>query len=317
MMNPDTFLSQEDVYLLAQAMNTLALEAATANDRRNLLINAGVHSAFSSKLCFDTSPYLFANQLVAQCREYQVSELRPIYHPMVCLLKYLLQVHELDDQVRDLFQRLVKNGQENFHGLAACKTVGRIEAPLSNAIGTGVLVDQQLLLTCKHIVERIVNRNQQQAWIRLGYKTGKYGIEAGQELELDIKEIIRQGISADAGQDYALIKIKKKTEQPHAHLFNGFPHLTQNIRLIHHPRGKPIEISDLGEVVLVGDETIQHTIPADFGSSGGPIFDQNWRMLAIHKGTPSASSARVPDAAEAIPLYSIWKDIQPHISQHR
>ena len=210
MMNPDIFLSQEDVHLLTQAFDALALEMATADDRRNLLINAGVHSGFSSKLNLNSSPYLFANQLVAQYREYRVSELRPIYHPMICLLEYLLQIHDLDDQTRTLFQKLVKQGQENFQGLAARKTVGRIKAPLDVALGTGVLIDQQLILTCKHVVEHVFTRKQEHAWVRFVYKTGRYGIEMGKVFELDIKDIVCQGISADAGQDYALIRIKRE-----------------------------------------------------------------------------------------------------------
>ena len=313
-MNPDIFLSQEDVHLLTQAFDALALEMATADDRRNLLINAGVHSGFSSKLNLNSSPYLFANQLVAQYREYRVSELRPIYHPMICLLEYLLQIHDLDDQTRTLFQKLVKQGQENFQGLAARKTVGRIEAPLDVALGTGVLIDQQLILTCKHVVEHVFTRKQEHAWVRFVYKTGRYGIEMGKVFELDIKDIVCQGISADAGQDYALIRIKEKTKQPGAHLFTGFPHPTQRIRLIHHPRGEPVQISDLGEVVVVGNEFIQHNIRTDFGSSGSPIFDQNWNMLAIHRGALDSSHTHALGVTEAVPLYSIWKNIQPHLS---
>lgn len=314
MLNPDVFLSQEDVHLLSQAFATLALEMATADDRRSLLISAGVHSAFTNKLYLNSSPYLFANQLVAQCREYRVSGLRPAYHPMICMLEYLLQTHELDDQTRAFFQKLVKQGQENFNGLAARETVGRIEAPLNTARGTGVLVDRQYLLTCKHVIERIFGHKQEHAWVRFGYTMGKYGTERGEVFELDIKDIVCQGISADVCQDYALIRIKEKTQRPTARLFNGLPHLTQNIRLIHHPRGEPVQISNPGEVVLVGNEAIQHTIPTDFGSSGGPIFDMHWNMLAIHRGASDINHARVTGASEAAPVYCLWKSIQPHLS---
>lgn len=313
MLNPDVFLSQEDVHLLSQAFATLAIEMATADDRRSLLISASVHSAFTSKLSLNSSPYLFANQLVAQCREYRVSGLRPVYHPMICLLEYLLQTHELDDQTRVFFQKLVKQGQENFNGLAARETVGRIEAPLNTARGTGVLVDRRHLLTCKHVIDRIFDHKQEHAWVRFGYKMGKYGAEIGEVFELDIKDIVCQGISTDICQDYALIRIKEKMRRSAAHLFNRLPHLTQNIRLIHHPLGEPVQISNPGEVVLVASEAIQHNITADFGSSGGPIFDMHWNVLAIHRGASDINQARFAGASEAVPLYCLWMSIQPHL----
>ena len=314
MMKPDVFLMQEDVPLLVQAFDALALEVVTADDRRNLLINAGIHNAFLSKLYLNNSSYLFANQLVAQGREYPLSEVKPAYHPIISLLQYLLEVYDLDIETRNIFQRLIKQSQENFNGLETRQTVGRIEAPLDTAMGTGVLIGQQLLLTCKHVIERILTRKQEHAWIRFGYKMGKYGVETGKVFELDLQDIVCQGTSDDVGQDYALIRVKERIEQPTAHLFNGFPHPTQSVRLIHHPRGEPVQISDPGEVVLVGNELIQHNIRTNFGSSGAPIFDQHWRMLAMHRGALDASQAHVLGAAEAVPLYCIWKDIHPHFS---
>jgi hypothetical protein len=188
-MDPDVFLVQDDVHLLVQALNTFALEIDSADDRKDILVNAGIHLAFRSKLIFGTSTLLFANKLAAHFREYRVSDQQPTYHPMVSMLDYLLKVHELEDQDKNLFKRLVRQGQENFDGLAARSAVGRIESPLGIAMGTGVLVDSQLLLTCKHVFERILDDGQDHVWVRFGYKTGKYGVELGEVFELDKKSI--------------------------------------------------------------------------------------------------------------------------------
>ena len=313
-MDPDTFLAQDDVHSLIQALNTFALEVDGADDRKDMLINAGIHLAFRSKLIYGSSPHLFANKLVANFREYRVSNHQPTYHPLVSLLNYLLSVHELEDQDRNLYKRLVKQSQDNFDGQAARSAVGRIESPPGSAMGTGVLIDRQLLLTCKHIFERIFALGLSRAWVRFGYKTGKYGIELGEVFELDIKGLDILDTQSDGIYDCTLVRIIGNPEYHAAHLSNNVPDTTQNVRLVHHPRGEPVQISNVGQIAQVDTEYVKHDIPTDYGSSGAPIFDLNWRVIAIHRGNPSLSRASVPGLTEGIPIYSIWNTIKPHLS---
>jgi hypothetical protein len=313
-MDPETFLAQDEVHLLVQALNTFALEVDAADDRKDALVNAGIHLAFRSKLIFGTSPHLFANKLAAHFREYRVSEQQPKYHPMVSLLEYLLSVYDLEDQDRNLFIRLVKQGLENFDGLAARSAVGRIESPMGTAMGTGVLVDRHHLLTCKHVFERISDRGLDRAWVRFGYKTGKYGVELGEVYELEIKSINNSVTQSDHSLDYALVRIFGKPEYRTAPLSNSWLNTTQNVLIIHHPRGEPVQISDVGQIVDVDKEYIQHNIKTDYGSSGAPIFDLSWHIVAIHRGNLSLSRSYAPGVTEGIPICSVWNDIKPHLS---
>lgn len=309
-MNPDTFLAQDDVHLLVQALNMFALEVDAADDRKDALINAGIHFAFRSKLTFATSPQRFANQLVAHFREYRISSQQPAYHPMISLLDYFLKTRDLEDRDRELFKRLVRQGLENFDGLTALSSVGRIESPPGTAMGTGVLVGKQLLLTCNHIFERIFDNGLDRAWVRFGYKVGKYGIEMGDIFEVDIRVVSRHNAQPGNTLDYALVRIVGKPEYRTALLFNGLLSATQNIRLIHHPRGEPAQISDVGQIIQANKDHIKHNIKADYGSSGAPIFDQRWCVVAIHRGALSPGRSPAPDITEGLPLYSIWDDIK-------
>jgi hypothetical protein len=310
-MDPNMFLAQGDIHLLVQALNTFALAVDAADARKDALVNAGIHLSFRSKLTFETSPYLFANKLVAHFREYRVSELRPAYHPMVSLLDYLLKTHELEDGDRNLFNRLVRQGLESLAGLMALSAVGRIEAPPGTAMGTGVLVGKQLLLTCKHVIERISHRELDSAWVRFGYKAGRYGVESGQLFELDLKTIADYSCQSGDALDYVLVGIIGEPEYRPASLFGGFLNIKQPIRLIHHPRGEPAQISEVGHIVQVDKEYVRHNVRTDYGSSGAPIFDQSWRVVAIHRGTLSLSRSYPPGVTEGVPLYSIWDDIKP------
>jgi Trypsin-like peptidase domain/Effector-associated domain 8 len=313
-MDPDTFLAQDDVHLLVQALNTFALEVDAADERNDTLVNAGIHRSFRSKLIFGISPHLFANKLVAHFREYRVSVQQPAYHPMISLLDYLLKVRELEDQDRNLFKRLVKQGLENFEGVTALSSVGRIESPSGTAMGTGILVGRQLLLSCKHVFERIFDNGLDQAWVRFGYKTGRYGVELGEVFKLDLKTIANHNVQSDQALDYTLVEIVGKPEYPVALLSNDPLNTKQNIRIIHHPQGEPVQISDIGQIVQVDKEYIKHNIKTDYGSSGAPIFDLSWHVVAIHRGALSLSRPSAPGITEGIPIYSIWHEIKPRLS---
>ena len=309
MVNPDVFLTQEDVPLLVQALNSFALEANTVDDRQNTLINAGVHQALRSKLHLGVGSQIFANKLAACCREYRVSRYQPGYHPLINLLEYLLQIYELEDQDRTLFKRLTKQGRNNLDMLAVRSTIGRIESPLGIAVGTGVLVSKNCLLTCHHVFER----GQKQAWVRFGYKAGRYGIEAGELFQLDTKEIVHSIVPSEQTLDYELVRIIGEPELLPAMLSHTIPYPTQNIHLIHHPRGEPVQISEVGQLVLVDPTFIHHNIEADHGSSGAPIFDVDWHVIALHRGRLSLSRPTPPGITEGIPISRIWKEIAPHL----
>jgi hypothetical protein len=310
-MDPDAFLAQDDVHLLVQALNTFALTVDAADARKDTLVNAGIHLSFRSKLIFEASPYLFANKLVAYFREYRISEQRPAYHPMICLLDYLLKVHEIEDQDRNLFKRLIRQGLENLAGLMALSAVGRIEAPPGTAMGTGVLVAKQLLLTCKHVIERISDYGLDRAWVRFGYKNGRYGVEPGEVFEIDLKTVTHSNGQSGDALDYLLVEIIGKPEYRPAPLSGSFLNIKQQVRLIHHPRGEPAQISEVGHIVQTDKEYVRHNVKTDYGSSGAPIFDQSWRVVAIHRGTLSLSRSYPPGVTEGVPLYSIWDDIKP------
>ncbi len=203
--------------------------------------------------------------------------------------------------------------QEDVNESAAYSAAGRIESPHGTAMGTGVLVNRQLLLTCKHVLERILDCGLNHAWVRFGYKTGNTGIESGEVFELDLKTFVSKNTQPYYALDYALVRIFGEPEYSTAPLSNAWLNRTQNVRIVHHPRGEPAQISDIGQIVKVDKEYIQHNIKTDYGSSGAPIFDLNWHVVAIQRGNLSLSRSYAPGVTEGIPIYSIWNHIKSHL----
>ncbi|MEH2270533.1 MAG: trypsin-like peptidase domain-containing protein [Nostoc sp.] len=305
-MKPEIFLEQRDVTPLIMALNNFALKVNVASDRQNFLESAGVDYAFLSNLRFDTQSHVFAQSLVSAFKSYQISHKNFNDHPLVSVLeslRNLASIYGLKDQDVELYTRLVEKGQENFKALAACNTVGRIESPIGKAIGTGVLITKNFLLTCNHIFSK---SQVQKAWVRFGYKDGS------DESEKDIFKL--DFISNNSQRDYALLKINPQTQQKSIFINEtSILDSGQDVRIIHHPQGNPVIISDFGQITQVGEDYIDHNVKTDDGSSGAPIFNRQWELIAIHQGNPGIGRTVIPGSTGGIPIRAIWNQISPHL----
>lgn len=301
-MNPEIFLEQRDVPPLTIALNNFALKVSVASERQNLLESAGMDSAFLSNLRFDTQSNTFAQSLVSTFKGYQISNKKLNYHPLVNLLEYLrdlASIYGLKDQDLELFNRLVEKGHENFKALSARNTVGRIESPIGNPIGTGVLITKDFLLTCNHIFSK---SQVQKAWVRLGYQAGSYESEKD-VLQLDV-------ITKNSRFDYALLKINAPIQQTNICINeSSILDSGQDVRIIHHPQGNHVIISDLGKIIQVGEDYIDHNVKTNDGSSGAPIFNRQWELIAIHQGNVGIGRNFEPGTTGGIPVRAIWNQI--------
>ena len=306
-MNPEIFLEHDDIAPLIQALSQVFTSVSVASDRQAILKIAGIYSSFIGNLKLDAQSNMFALELVAAFRSYSISRERLDYHPMIKLLEYLGDFaanYNLTDHDLDLFSRLVKRGKDNFQALAACSAVGRIESPQDKGIGTGVLIGKNLLLTCDHIFSKT---QVKQAWVRFNYKTGRF------PLDIDLFKLDLNFLKHSHREDFALVKIQGEIQQKIINPNNTSLEREQAIRLIHHPQGKPIEISEEGKITQVGEDYLYHNLKTAEGSSGAAIVNRQWQLIGIHRGNPEISRGRpvVPEIMEGIPLHAFWEQILP------
>ncbi|MEH2303248.1 MAG: trypsin-like peptidase domain-containing protein [Nostoc sp.] len=304
-MNPEIFLEQRDVTPLIMALNNFAIKVNVASDRQNFLESAGIEPAFLSNLKCDVQPNIFAQALVSGFKNHQIYN-NFNYHPLVNLLESLRDlapIYGFRNQDVELFNRLAEKGQENLRALIARQTVGRIESPIGNAIGTGVLITKNFLLTCHHIFSK---SQVQKAWVRFGYKDRSY------ESEKDVFKL--DFISNNSHLDYTLLKINAQTQQKSIFINEtSILDSGQDVRIIHHPQGNPVIISDFGQITQVGEDYIDHNLKTDDGSSGAPIFNRQWELIAIHQGNPGIGRTVTPGSTGGIPIRAIWNQISPHL----
>ena len=114
--------------------------------------------------------------------------------------------------------------------------------------------------------------------------------------------------------DYALLRLK---DFPALEVVNPTPvqlNSGEEIRLIHHPLGKPAIISDLGQILQLGEDYIDHNIITDRGSSGAPIFNLSWNLIALHQGDPGIGRNTTKGCMGGVPVRTIWQQISPYLT---
>jgi len=305
-MNPEIFLEPRDVAPLIKALIPVFMKINAYSDRHSLLENADIDPVFIGNLKLDAQPNIFTPALVSAFKSYKISHQRISYHPQINLLAYLVdlaEIYGISDEGLKICDRLIKQGQENFKALTVRNAVGRIESPQNTGIGTGVLVAQNLLLTCNHIFTKT---RVEKAWVTFGYKSDSYSTQDIFELDLDFVRYHNQ-------LDFALIRLQPNPSLKPIRPVNVGLDSGQKIRLIHHPMGQPVVISGLGQIVQVGQDYIDHNLNTDKGSSGAPIFNDAWELVAIHRGNPGVGRP-TKGTMEGKPISAIWDSIANHLS---
>jgi S1-C subfamily serine protease len=308
-MNPERFLEQEDIFTLESSLEKVFSSIDTTSSLKSIFTTSGIKNPFINKINFNSNIVEITNIVVAKFRDFKISDRQLDYHPLINLLQYLLkrqESYELEDEDIELFNRLVEKGEQNFKALKARKSIVRIESPIGNAIGTGVLIANNLLLTCYHIFTKT---QVKQAWARFDYKSENNNSDRNL-FELDTNFIINRN-----QPDFALLKIKSQVQRKSISINeNSILDSGEEIRIIHHPQGKPLLISNLGEIIQVGEDYIDHNLQTDDGSSGAPIFNNQWELIAIHQGNVGISRDFEPNTTAGIPIRSIWNQISPHLN---
>ncbi|MFI5838981.1 trypsin-like serine peptidase [Catenuloplanes sp. NPDC051500] len=216
--------------------------------------------------------------------------------------------------------------------LRACEYVCRIDIDGTQA-GTGVLVRPTVVATMAHVIWPLLtvaadgtltaaDGSLRRLEIRFRDYVDRAAARAGGETATlhpdwllhgspptdaeraarDVRDIV--GIASPAGPwDLALIRLAtppKGAALPE--LLGSPPSGPFEINLLHHPHGpnpdgEPLLLSggSLGEQLGAPPVRFLHDVNTLGGSSGAPVFDNRWRIVALHQGgTAGAGNRAVP-----------------------
>jgi V8-like Glu-specific endopeptidase len=170
-------------------------------------------------------------------------------------------------------------------GLARARGVCRLATRFPDAgSGTAFRVGTRHLLTNHHVLfnQRDGGRKVVSAQAWFNYETDESGrLRPLRQVECDPDSIV-----GEADEDWALIATSEPIpdEFPILPLTNTrAPEIDDRVYIIQHPYGGQKKIAFQHNLVRSVDQwKIQYWTDTDLGSSGSPVFDENWSVVALH-----------------------------------
>ncbi len=172
-------------------------------------------------------------------------------------------------------------------GLRAAMSVCRVATPFGT--GTGFLIAPDVIMTNNHVIpnSQIAGRATVEfndpPILDLGvrdiqsYQLDPQRFRTSSEKQLDYTIV---GVLADSGTE-SLVRWGSLQLNPVA---NPIP--DEHVVIIQHPGGGPKQIAlTANQVVETVDYRLRYTTDTMRGSSGAPVFDQNWEVVALHHGS--------------------------------
>jgi V8-like Glu-specific endopeptidase len=213
-------------------------------------------------------------------------------------------------------------GRERFatvrwfrNGLARCRGIARIEEEDGDGVGTGFLVDgpglhpdlpPAVLITNAHVVPNGVSPDDAILAFR--------GLDDSAEQGTRIRRVIWSS-PADTLDATIIEPEQLPAGVVPCPLARRMPSLTadprERVYVIGHPQGRPdVQLSILDNHLLDYDDTkVHYRAPTEPGSSGSPVFDRRWAVIALHHSgawdMPMLHGSGVYEANEGIRLDQI------------
>jgi len=211
-----------------------------------------------------------------------------------------------------------------YEGAERARTVGRISAIEGpNPIGTGFMVSPNLLMTNHHVLKS--TKEAQGCYVEFDYYYSKDSLRVKSE-----NFALRPDgfYYSNKNYDYAIVMVEATSDQGVFLSEYGWNVLSgqsysiepsDRLNVIHHPKGLHQQISIRKNfVVNIPNEDIyiDYMTDTDYGSSGSPVFDDEWNLVALHRSHTTIKDTKLKDNFLAS-LKLISKDLEAEVREGR
>jgi endonuclease G, mitochondrial len=173
-------------------------------------------------------------------------------------------------------------------GVAAARAVGRVNirdaAGRLAGYGTGSLVSPALLLTNHHVLPDAGTARS--SVIEFNYQDGV----DGQPLLAEVHPLDPDRFFlADEERDFALVAVRATPAELARFGFNrlieeeGKAIIGEFVTIVQHPRGEKKQVAlRENRIVDIPDRFLHYSADTEPGSSGSPVFNDQWEVVALH-----------------------------------
>ena len=163
-------------------------------------------------------------------------------------------------------------------GAQRARAVCRIRRS-DNVVGTGFLINDDLLVTNHHVLPDAETASA--AIAEFNYE-GSYD---GLEVEKDPRELDPHTFWTSVGDDLAVVRVNGAPGKVYGAITVGDATVAVGARIaiIQHAGGQAKQVA-MGHnaVVFSSTKCVQYLTDTLGGSSGSPVFDREWRLVAVH-----------------------------------
>jgi V8-like Glu-specific endopeptidase len=164
-------------------------------------------------------------------------------------------------------------------GLLKARSVAKIRRADGSA-GSGFLTGDDLLITNNHVLPD--GPTARAARVLFNYQQTADGLSA----EVDERELLPDDFfKTSATDDWSAVRVAADPNERWGALALAAAHVDvgDRVNIVQHPSGLPKQISFYSNVVVfVGGGRVQYLTDTEPGSSGSPVFDRNWNVVALH-----------------------------------
>lgn len=187
---------------------------------------------------------------------------------------------ELEHRIEEHFEKIHKGtdflpARFLVDGAAKARAVCRISTPTS--YGTGFLVARGYLMTNNHVLGSVEGAEQSVA------EFGFEGDQPGKKVSVEPRRLFITNPELDftivACDEQALPDVESIP------LLRNPATVTRNerVNIIQHPRGRPKQVAlHDNRVTRIKDKVIHYRTDTEPGSSGSPVFNNDWDLIALH-----------------------------------
>ncbi len=174
-------------------------------------------------------------------------------------------------------------------GVARAKAVCRIEARLNSStdsLGTGFRIGERRILTNHHVVfdEEAGDAPAESVQVQFGKELGVDGVPL---IPVTINGLGGAALRGERADDWAIVDLAEAPPADVPILRIDGPRVPvrvdDRVAIVQHPKGLDKKIGLTHNLVRYVDSTVvQYWTDTDEGSSGAPVFNEAWEVVALH-----------------------------------